>query len=67
MAIVGAKVRFENVLMMVIYAVLITIGKKKAEKFKSNKKTLVFFGIAFVVLIAAIPWPFRAALGGSWF
>lgn len=57
----------EHVIMMLVFAVLITIGKKKSEKFKSNKKTLVFFGIGLVVLFAAIPWPFRANLGGSWF
>lgn len=57
----------EHVVMMIVFAVLITIGKKKAEKLKNNKKVLVFFGIGLVVLLAAIPWPFRAALGGSWF
>lgn len=57
----------EHFVMMVVFAVLITIGKKKADKFKNNKKTLLFFGIGLVVLFAAIPWPFRAALGGAWF
>jgi heme A synthase len=57
----------EHAIMMLLYVVLITIGKKKADLNKSNKLTLIFFGIAFLVLMAGIPWPFRSELGGAWF
>ena len=57
----------EHAIMMLLYVVLITVGKKKADLNKSNKSTLIFFGIAFLVLMAGIPWPFRSELGGSWF
>ncbi len=61
----------EHLLGMLIAIVLITIGYSKskkgatdAAKFKSIK---VYYLIAFILIIASIPWPFRTALGGSWF
>jgi hypothetical protein len=56
---------------MLIAIVLITLGYSKskkgttdAEKFKPIK---VYYLIAFILIVASIPWPFRTALGGSWF
>lgn len=61
----------EHWLMMVIAIVLVTIGRKKAEKalapIVKHKKIIVWYTIALIIIIAAIPWPFRTALGGSWF
>jgi NADH:ubiquinone oxidoreductase subunit 2 (subunit N) len=61
----------EHGLMMVIAFVLITMGFSKAKKKDNDKakfKTLaIFYTIALVVILAAIPWPFREALGGKWF
>jgi uncharacterized membrane protein len=61
----------EHVLLMLIAIVLVTIGRKKAEKATDtkakHKKIAVFYTIALVLILAAIPWPFRTALGGSWF
>lgn len=61
----------EHFLMMTIAMVLITIGHSRAKKKENNKakfKTLaVFYTIALILILAAIPWPFREALGGSWF
>lgn len=61
----------EHILMMVLAAVLITIGRKKAEKAiepnRKHKTILIWYVIVLVVIFAAIPWPFRANLGGSWF
>jgi uncharacterized membrane protein len=61
----------EHLLGMLIAIVLITVGYSKskrgttdAEKFKSIK---VFYLIGFILILASIPWPFRTALGGSWF
>ena len=69
-----AMLRFygmEHFLMMVIAIVLVTIGRKKAEKadapITKHQKIVVWYTIALLVIIAAIPWPFRSALGGQWF
>ncbi|MEO9533930.1 MAG: hypothetical protein ABJG68_02960 [Crocinitomicaceae bacterium] len=70
----GVKMlRFFNVehsLMMVIAMVLITIGYSKAKKIEEDKKKFktiaIFYTIALLIILAAIPWPFRAELGGSW-
>jgi heme A synthase len=60
----------EHSLMMIIAMVLITIGYSKAKKLQEDKrkfKTIaIFYIIALVIILAAIPWPFRAALDGHW-
>lgn len=60
----------EHILLMLIALVLITIGyskvKKSTESSDKFKRILVFFGIALLLIIAAIPWPFRD-LGAGWF
>ena len=61
----------EHILMMVIAIVLVTIGRKKAENHiepaKKFKTITLWYTIALLIIIAAIPWPFREALGGKWF
>lgn len=61
----------EHFLGMLIAIVLITIGRKKAEKAgtpeENHKKIVVWYAIGLILILASIPWPFREALGGSWF
>ncbi|TSJ41559.1 cytochrome B [Fluviicola chungangensis] len=61
----------EHILLMVIAVTLITIGRKKAERAidpaKKHKTILIWYVIVLVIIFLAIPWPFRTALGGSWF
>lgn len=60
----------EHIVMMIIAAVLITIGYSKAKRQDAPKKfktTFIFYLIGLLVILAAIPWPFRAELGGGWF
>ena len=61
----------EHLMGMLIAIVLITVGYSKSkrgttdsEKFKPIK---LFYLIGFILIIESIPWPFRTALGGSWF
>lgn len=60
----------EHILLMLIALVLITMGyskvKKSTESSDKFKHIIVCFGIALVLIIAAIPWPFRN-LGAAWF
>ena len=69
----NASTRFygmEHVLLMLIAIVLITIGRKKAEKasLAANKHAAIvkFYVIGLILILIGIPWPFRD-LGGSWF
>lgn len=61
----------EHWLMMVIAIVLVTIGRKKAEKaiapVVKHKKIIVWYTVGLLIIIAAIPWPFRTALTAGWF
>ena len=56
----------EHPLMMIIAVVLITLarGKAKASAFKPASWFLL---IALVVILAAMPWPFREIVGRPWF
>ncbi|MFS8083649.1 MAG: hypothetical protein ACMG51_09365 [Ginsengibacter sp.] len=62
----------EHGLMMIIAWVLVHAGRiavKRAVTPSSKfKKSLIYFGIALVIILIAIPWPFReAGLGRMWF
>jgi hypothetical protein len=61
----------EHILLMIIAIVLVTIGHSKSkkgttpeEKFKPIK---LWYVIGLLLILAAIPWPFRTVLGGGWF
>ena len=58
----------EHILLMIISIVLVTIGHSKSkkgttpeEKFKPIK---LWYVIGLLLILAAIPWPFRTVLGG---
>jgi len=61
----------EHILMMTAAMVIITIGRKRAEKAEKDsaqhRKLFIWYTVALLIIFAAIPWPFRAELGGSWF
>ena len=56
----------EHTLMMLIAIILVTIGNRMA-KTGNAKRVFWYYFIALVIILAAIPWPFREALGGGWF
>jgi hypothetical protein len=70
-----ASLRFfgmEHFIGMLLAIVVITIGRKKAEKSIENadkhKKIVTWYLIGLLLIIAFIPWPFREALSvDSWF
>ena len=60
----NAAVRFwavEHISSMLIAIVLITIGHIKYKK-GSSKTTLFFYIIALLLILSAIPWPFKAEI-----
>ena len=56
----------EHTLMMLIAVILVTIGNRSAKAGKV-KQVFWFYFIALVLILAAIPWPFRENLGAGWF
>jgi uncharacterized membrane-anchored protein len=53
----------EHMSMMIIAWLLVHIGyssvKKADTDAKKHKKMLIFFGLALLLILASIPWPFR--------
>ena len=61
----------EHLTLMLVAWVLVHIGratvKRAGTDAAKHKKMLIFFGLAIVLIIAAIPWPFRQAIGRPYF
>jgi hypothetical protein len=62
----------EHSLMMIIAWVLVHMGRSMVKRGSSDaqkhKRSLIFFGIAMLIILAMIPWPFRqAGIGRPWF
>ena len=59
----------EHFVMMILAAVLITMGNRRSKSGATDqaryKSVFWFYLIGFVLIMAAIPWPFRGL--GSWF
>jgi hypothetical protein len=60
----------EHMAGMIIAIILVHIGKSYAKKNLpdpvKHKRTLVFFGLALLIILISIPWPFRQVARG-WF
>lgn len=61
----------EHLLTMLIAAIIITIGRAKSKRasddVKKHKTMAIYYTIGFILILSAIPWPFREALGKGWF
>ncbi len=73
-AMKDANLRFftmEHEVMMIIAWILVHVGRvmvKKAPLSSAKfKKSLLFFGIALLLILIATPWPFREAVARPWF
>lgn len=59
----------EHLVGMLLAAVLIQVGRIKSKKAteapQKHKKALIFFSIGLVIILAMIPWPFRADIARS--
>lgn len=71
----NAKLRFfaiEHLAGMLIAIILIHIGRSHAKKdipdSLKHKRTLLFFGLALLITLVFIPWPFReVGFGRGWY
>jgi hypothetical protein len=57
----------EHISSMLIAIVLITIGHISYKKTQNAPKTTVFYVIALLLIVLAMPWPFREGIGRPWF
>jgi hypothetical protein len=57
----------EHPVMMVIAVVLITLARRKAKELNYRSHSILL-GVALLIILAMIPWPFRdAAIARPWF
>lgn len=61
----------EHAAMMIIAWLLVHVGRVAVKKATidtiKHKRSLLLFGLAILVILAAIPWPFREAIERPWF
>jgi len=61
----------EHAVMMLTAWVLVHVGRTAVKKADGDaakhKRSLIFFGLVTLLIIAAIPWPFREVIGKPWF
>ena len=57
----------EHMSMMILAWILVHIGRAQVKKAGTDaakhKKMLIFFGLAMLLILVSIPWPFREAIG----
>ena len=56
----------EHISSMILAIVLITIGHIRLKKGAKASTTATFYLIALLLILSAIPWPFRADIGRPW-
>jgi protein-S-isoprenylcysteine O-methyltransferase Ste14 len=56
----------EHPLMMITSVVLITLARRKAKDLNYRSVKILLLA-ALVLILAAIPWPFRENIGRAWF
>ena len=62
----------EHFLMMIIAWLLVHVGRSMVKRAdtdtKKHRKSLLFFGLAIILILAMIPWPFRQmGIAREWF
>ena len=57
----------EHISSMILAIVLITIGHIRLKKGAKASTTATFYLIALLLILSAIPWPFRADIHRPWF
>ncbi len=61
----------EHELMMIIAWILVHVGRVSVKKATTPRakfrRTLIFFGLALLLILIGMPWPFREAISRPWF
>ena len=57
---------FEHGVMMILALILVHVGRVSVKKAitpaSKHRRALIFFGLAILLILAAIPWPFRVEI-----
>jgi hypothetical protein len=60
----------EHLSMMLLAWLLVHIGRVMVKKAGSDaakhRRSLLYYGLSFLLIMVSIPWPFRTALGKGW-
>lgn len=57
----------EHIFSMLLAISLITIGHIKYKKTGNASPTKIFYILALILILLAMPWPFKAGVGRPWF
>ncbi|PKR81462.1 cytochrome B [Brumimicrobium salinarum] len=61
----------EHILLMLVAIILVTLGRKKAEKnplpSARHKLILRYYGLGLIIIFISIPWPFIYNVGADYF
>ncbi|MEO8763740.1 MAG: hypothetical protein ABI416_05610 [Ginsengibacter sp.] len=61
----------EHEFMMILAWILVHVGRVVVKKAFTSpakfKRSLIFFGITLLLILIAMPWPFRDAVARPWF
>lgn len=57
----------EHISSMILAIILITIGHIRLKKGAKASLTATYYLIALLLILSAIPWPYRAGIGRPWF
>jgi hypothetical protein len=61
----------EHAGMMIVAWILVHVGRTSVKRTvfdkSKHKKSLIFFGLAMLLILASIPWPFRGLTGRPYF
>jgi hypothetical protein len=61
----------EHALMMIIAWLLVHIGRSMVKRADTDaakqKRSMIYFGIALLIILLMIPWPFREIASRGWF
>ncbi|MEO6229381.1 MAG: hypothetical protein ABJB11_21090 [Ferruginibacter sp.] len=61
----------EHASMMIIAWILVHVGRASVKRAPTSsakhKRMLIFFGLALLLILAAIPWPFREAIARPYY
>lgn len=60
----------EHMAMMILAWILVHVGRSSLKRISSDhgkhKRVLIFFGIAILLIVVAVPWPIRETIGRPW-
>ena len=61
----------EHLTLMLVAWVLVHIGRASVKRANTDpikhKRAMLYFGFAMILILSAIPWPFRQAIGRPYF